>query len=458
MRHDRFHVLVKPTCDCNLSCTYCYDKPMREKYHGIRLTLDKVEHLAKLVSDLAVNCDWLWHGGEPTIVNLDWYTEVNNIFNKYHTTNFRQNIQTNGIIPMKNPDWLDFLADNSFSIGVSFDIFTQNTRQPGNIEEIMKDHTELHKSILDSGIVEAVYIISVVTVDNIHRLTEMYDYLKSVMVDYKFIMCLSYVTEHTSENNNLEINHVDFKPYILNFYKHILFDTDYNASYSSDLLIILDAVMHMRSKCDCYNTECRKSRIGLHPSGEVSYCDTMFSKFNLGNITDYTSILDIFETDEYKRLSEHIEERYINECYKCDYFEMCGGWCHHEHMKPDGTFNTCNKNVCIEVSGRIDSMYDCISSIQKGDSLNPIILEILTNHKTLLPCELEHFFKQVGVTVKLHSPTIVSNEYKIFKYFTTADWCEHSELFSLNRFEYFKAIYTKNKEQLDILIEEVNNG
>ena len=152
-----FHIIAKPTCACNLNCEYCYDKDSKEKFKEQILTIKDLSHLAGLVSEYAKEIDWLWHGGEPTVVPQDWYVEAQEVFNTQYHTNFVQNLQTNGVNLIKDDSWVDFLKDNGFSVGISFDVFGQSARMRVD-HDTLSTYCELINNLVDKGVMDELCI------------------------------------------------------------------------------------------------------------------------------------------------------------------------------------------------------------------------------------------------------------------------------------------------------------
>jgi uncharacterized protein len=122
-----FQVFVKPAgAACNLACRYCYyirksslypdGEPSRMSDQGLE------EYIAQHIdacSDSVIR--FSWHGGEPTILGLDYFRKVVAIQRKHqpHGRAIANGIQTNGTL--LDEDWCRFLAAEGFSVGLSLD-------------------------------------------------------------------------------------------------------------------------------------------------------------------------------------------------------------------------------------------------------------------------------------------------------------------------------------------------
>ena len=63
---------------------------------------------------------FVWHGGEPTMLGIDYYKKALDLQNQYRRGRTIENVlQTNGTL--LNDDWCRFFRDNHFLIGISVD-------------------------------------------------------------------------------------------------------------------------------------------------------------------------------------------------------------------------------------------------------------------------------------------------------------------------------------------------
>ena len=122
-----FQVFVKPAgAACNLACRYCYylEKAELHPAPGLpRMPSDLLEsyiaqHLA--ASDGPVT-RFSWHGGEPTVLGLDYFREIVGLQRRHKPPGrlIANGIQTNGLLV--DEAWARFFAAERFSVGLSLD-------------------------------------------------------------------------------------------------------------------------------------------------------------------------------------------------------------------------------------------------------------------------------------------------------------------------------------------------
>ena len=122
-----FQVFAKPVGSiCNLGCHYCYYLKKRQLYpegESFRMPDDILEeyivqHISAYPGPVI---RFSWHGGEPTVLGLDYFRKIVALQRKHQPTNRRieNGIQTNGTL--LDEDWCRFLAAEGFAVGLSLD-------------------------------------------------------------------------------------------------------------------------------------------------------------------------------------------------------------------------------------------------------------------------------------------------------------------------------------------------
>jgi uncharacterized protein len=110
---------------CNLDCTYCYylSKEGLLQHSNRRMQEDLLERFVVEYIDAqdVEEIVFTWHGGEPTLLGVDFFRKVVEL-QKKHTPPGRRisnDLQTNGTL--LDEEWCRFLAKNEFLVGISID-------------------------------------------------------------------------------------------------------------------------------------------------------------------------------------------------------------------------------------------------------------------------------------------------------------------------------------------------
>ena len=139
-------LMIKPAGSlCNMRCSYCYylgtDIDVKAERMDERL-LERVIREYFAASDGPVY-SFTWHGGEPTVVGLDFYREAVRLQQEYLPEGCEcwNSLQTNGLL--LDDEWCDFLRDSHFDVGLSIDgtqavhdRFRKDTRGEGTYERV----------------------------------------------------------------------------------------------------------------------------------------------------------------------------------------------------------------------------------------------------------------------------------------------------------------------------------
>jgi len=122
-----FQIFVKPAgAVCNMDCSYCYYLKKDRLYPGADsfrmpeplLEQYIVQHIAAAPGGLIT---FSWHGGEPTVLGLDYFRRIVALERKHQPAGSRiiNGIQTNGVL--LDEEWCRFLSADGFGVGLSLD-------------------------------------------------------------------------------------------------------------------------------------------------------------------------------------------------------------------------------------------------------------------------------------------------------------------------------------------------
>jgi uncharacterized protein len=185
-RPHAFSIMVKPTGPlCNLNCKYCYYLEKKQLYGSIndfRLREDLLENFIKqYIEALQVpSVTFVWQGGEPTLMGLDYFRKVLELQRKYSNGKTIENaFQTNGTT--LTDEWCKFFADNKILVGISIDGEEHNhdhyRKTPSGrptFRRVMKGIELLHKNKAEFN------TLSCVNDYNVNYAAETYRFLKRV--------------------------------------------------------------------------------------------------------------------------------------------------------------------------------------------------------------------------------------------------------------------------------------
>ena len=397
-------IIFRVTCDCNINCEYCYAKGQRKLFGSLKATREIIDHTAKLVADFTDEAQWIWHGGEPTLMGKQFYRDIQDVFYNHYQCEFRQGMQSNGVLASLDYDWVDTLNSLGIDLGLSFDGYTQYIRMGDNFtqEELIDRYFNLmsyiqktNKNKQSSG------AITVVHAKNIDRLIDMYELYKVRLPDSvpAFNFVFNAVGNHT---HGLGISREDYVTHFSAYCEHLWLDASSNSimerTVNQFIIMLFSAEKHSL----CTYIDCRGGWLGIQPDGGIIYCDReLADKYTVGNIMDYNSIEDIYNSKGFKTMFADIGIR-LSYCTKCPYFEFCGGNCNSNHgTYNDGLMDKVSLNVCLPFQLNFISTLRVVEKIKLDTPINRHIHDMLLRAPSLLPCEISYFLKRNSELITL---------------------------------------------------------
>lgn len=461
-RRESTHVIFKATNDCNSNCEYCYDKYVREANRGKKMSLETLDRFAYLMSQHSKTVEILHHGGEPTMMPKQFYEDAMDIFCKYYNTEFIQLLQTNGIKLIQDSEWLELFSDLGIKYGVSFDMMYQKERIGADADDINDKYIKLLEYMNDINLTRDIQPLTVITSKNVTSMIDIYEYMKHI---FDSRVCrLAFLYAHQN-HEPLELRTLETPIPILDremekFYAHIIADESPYAVTEREHEQTLSVVWNVGSKANCHHGDCRNSRLGVHPDGTLLYCDAPFKKYPLKTVYDYGSIEELYKSPEYLAICNEIQERYDNECAKCDYLELCGGECHNLHKDFEGNFNKCYEYTCSAIKVKSLNAYFSIQGLEPSEIKNLAFKRMILNMHCILPYEIEQVLLVEGVEVNLRGikrslDFVTSPEYRLVRYFCTLTHGYHTDFMCKERVDYIREVYSEHKYAIDNLVREI---
>ena len=182
-----FQVFAKPiSYVCNLSCKYCYYLKTRQIYPNAALCRMSDDILKEyIIQHINASTDpviqFSWHGGEPTILGLNYFRKIVAFQHKYCPPNQQiiNGIQTNGTL--LDDAWCSFFANEGFRVGLSLDgpqelhdQFRVTKHQMPTYESTMRGYRLLQKYQVNTD------VLCVVSTYNVQFPLQIYRFFKQI--------------------------------------------------------------------------------------------------------------------------------------------------------------------------------------------------------------------------------------------------------------------------------------
>lgn len=334
-----FQIFVKPAGDsCNLGCSYCYYAPSASLENCQAETAGSAmdRHLLeRYISQHFLACrgervHFSWHGGEPTLLGIDYFAEIVALQRQYCPPHQRVSnaIQTNGTL--LDQKWGRFLADHNFSVGISID-------GPGNLHDRYRTtraggptfHLAMagYRTMLEHGV--PVDLLCVLHDENVMYPLQVYSFFKEIGA--RHISFLPLVEPLAQPGVNGEIattRSVD--PEMFGAFLCTVFDQWVAGDIGRLKIQIFEEALRTafaqeHSLC-LFRPTCGEVPV-LERNGDLYACDHFVSaQWRIGNLHDQ-ELRSMLMSGRIKAFGQLKRAGLPGTCLNCDVLEMCNGEC-----------------------------------------------------------------------------------------------------------------------------------
>ncbi|WP_318493600.1 radical SAM protein [Photobacterium leiognathi] len=319
-------VICKPTRACNADCDFCSSPPYDVNQWSIE---DFKFYFDKLSPSLTDNCMWIWHGGEPMLMGVEFYKSACE-YARTIKPNIRFSMQTN--LLLYNDDWKDIILDIfDGSLSTSYDPDEQDRTIKGNSEIYNKRFLKK----LDQSMRDGIYpmVIGTFSADSIGSADLLYDL--SLEYEYElgrgFPIRLNYRYPAGRESSELISGNLlspsQYGAMLLRLYDKWIVDLPNFTITPLDQMF--NRVVGVDSNRCPWLNNCGGRFLGLEPNGDVYNCsdfaDLREQKYCFGNLK-VNSLQEIFSSDA-MRLIRHRRVDVPDSCRTCSHYSECQGGC-----------------------------------------------------------------------------------------------------------------------------------
>jgi uncharacterized protein len=339
-----FQVFAKPAgAICNLDCHYCYYLKKEHLYPGresFRMPDDVLE--AYVVQQIEASPDrvvrFLWHGGEPTILGLDWFRRVVALQREHEPPGRRivNGIQTNGTL--LDEEWCRFLAAEGFHVGLSLDGpqplhdgYRVTKGQKPTHRQAMRGYRLLRRHRIPCD------LLCVVHAQNVRHPLQVYRFFKEIKGEYLGLLPLVVpqpdaeggVTDHTVPAEALgEFLCTIFDEWVRHDVGRLtvqLFEEAIRAADGQEPSLCI------------FRKTCGDVPVVEH-NGDFFSCDHFVDQdHRVGNILE-TRLTDLLESPAHQAFGQAKWDALPRYCVECEVRSLCHGGCPKDRIlrTPDG--------------------------------------------------------------------------------------------------------------------------
>jgi uncharacterized protein len=357
------HVLAKPIGPlCDIQCDYCFylEKsalfPRGEEYRMTDAVLAAYieQYVAAQPTPLV---EFVWHGGEPTLMGLDFFRRVVELQAPYRAhKRIRNTLQTNGL--SLDDDWCAFFKANDFFIGLSLDgpqdihdRYRKDRKGQGTFERVMAAVRLLQKHQVEFN------ALACVGRDTAHRPLDVYRFFKQSGIHYiqftpiierepdpdtqaiKLWLARPAVLDRPEANTRVTPWTVEPEAYgdfLIAIYEEWV-RQDVGTTFVMNFEWALTAWVGEPSPVCIFSRQCGRA-VALEHDGSLFACDHyVYPEYKLGNVlTD--KLGEMVQRSVDAGFGPHKELTLPRYCRECEVKEACWGGCpkHRFATTPDG--------------------------------------------------------------------------------------------------------------------------
>ena len=144
------HIVAKPIGPtCNLNCEYCFYLEKQALFGAGDRRRMSDKGLSAFIANYITSqptpvVEFVWQGGEPTLLEIDFFQRVVDLQRPFiKTKTITNSLQTNGTL--LTAEWCQFLKENHFMVGISLDgprdihdRYRRDRKGDGTFEQVMR--------------------------------------------------------------------------------------------------------------------------------------------------------------------------------------------------------------------------------------------------------------------------------------------------------------------------------
>jgi uncharacterized protein len=327
-----FQIFVKPVGPlCNLDCRYCYYLKKEQLYPSEeRFRMSDTVLETYIIQQINASPSGIvrfsWHGGEPTLLGLDYFRNIVALQRKHRRRNqlITNGIQTNGTLI--DEDWSSFFADEGFAVGISIDgpqlihdRFRVTKDQKASYEQTMRGYRLLQKHLVPTD------ILCVVNAHNVRFPLQVYRFFKQIDAKYVNFLPMVELEEGSERTSNISVSAGAWGNFLCT-----IFDEWRDQDIGRIKVHIFEEVIRTafnQEHLQClFRPTCGNIPVVEH-NGDFYSCDHFVNAEHLlGNILR-TPLVKLLESPIQERFGKAKLKTLPRYCIECEVRSMCNGEC-----------------------------------------------------------------------------------------------------------------------------------
>jgi len=339
-----FQVFVKPAGSlCNLGCHYCYylnKEHLYPKDESFRMSDDVLEQyiVQHIEASPGSVIQFSWHGGEPTILGLDYFRKIVALQRKHQQPHRRivNGMQTNGTL--LDEHWCRFLAEEGFIVGISLD----GPEELHDRYRVTKDQNPTHKlamrgyELLQQHRIPS-NILCVVHAQNVQHPSEVYRFFKQLKAHYvEFLPLVELETAEEGYVSDRTVPAEAFGNFLCTIFDEWVSQDVEQVNVQIFEEVARTALGQEHALC-VFRKTCGDVPMIEH-NGDFFSCDHFVdTQHHLGNMRE-TPLVDLLESPTQRAFGQAKWNTLSSSCQTCEVLTFCHGGCPKDRIiqTPDG--------------------------------------------------------------------------------------------------------------------------
>lgn len=331
---------------CNLDCEYCFYKRKQglypeKKSADFRMSDAMLEeYIRQYMSTPDRQVTFVWQGGEPTLMRLDFFRKVIRMQNRFNPERkvINNSLQTNAI--KLNDEWARFLKKHRFLVGVSLDgpAYLHNKYRiyksgKGTFDGVMRGIQFLRKNSVEYN------ILCCVNRFNADHPLEMYEFLKeqSGTNYWQFIPIVERLNSSNSRVTNYSVLSEQYGKFLTKIFNHwVRHDIGKISVQIFD--VVFNHFMGLPPLLCQFDETCGKCP-ALEHNGDFYSCDHYVDReYFLGNIMNQPMQMMV-DSYQQRLFGQDKKTSLPAYCQQCSVQSLCNGGCPKNRFinTPEGT-------------------------------------------------------------------------------------------------------------------------
>lgn len=324
------YLMIKPSSsNCSMNCKYCFyedvSKHRQQKTYGmmnLKTAYQLIDRIFEI--DTLENIGFVFQGGEPTLIGIDYYKAFSNYVDQKKAVNQKINyyLQTNGL--QQSDEWIMYLKKYNYLVGISIDgdeKYHNNYRKMNNNQDTYNKIIEHTNAFIQAGI--DVNILSVITKERALDAPALFNYY--IEQGFKYVQCIPCLANLDEKDNEYSLT-----PELYFTFYNDLFHLWKKEFYKGNKITVnlFDNVIPMFKGIPPYACGALgKCNINLvvESDGSIYPCDFyVMDQYKLGSIENH-SIKEMINSFNAQKFINEKDDTEL--CKVCKFYQMCFGNC-----------------------------------------------------------------------------------------------------------------------------------